>query len=159
MVLLRSKKLLLFSGVVLLFLMGIAVYFLVVKDNRADEPSLQSTAKSAEEIASLTATSKRFESLAEVANSSDSAVKLQASQEFARSSDNNTTSRLDAYRLCIQVAKEVKDISSQEACFSEALTLAQTLQIEADKTFWVEYINEVNSGIVNSGDEADDDNQ
>lgn len=161
MVLLHSKKLLLLSGTSLIILLATGVYFLVISnDNNGDsEVSIESVVKSEEEIASLSARNERFESLAEISNSSDSGAKLQASLEFARSADNNTTSRLDAYRLCIQVGKELNDAVNQEACFAEALILAETLQKEADKTFWIDYINDVNSGVINKSDEADDGNQ
>lgn len=159
MVDIKRKKLIIWASITIVVLLVSAGAFFGYKyitenDNESVEiPQAQTV----EEITRIESTNQKFNNLLEIANSKDVEVKLVASYEFAKSTENNTSSRLDAYRLCIQSAQELSDIPKEDTCYQEATALANTLP-ESNRAPWLKYLDEVKSGNV-TDDGTDDGSQ
>jgi hypothetical protein len=159
MVDIKRKKLIIWSSiivVVLLVSVGGFFGYKYISDNDSDSIEIPN-AQSTEEIAKEVEKRQSFNSLAEIATSNDANAKLEASYAFAKNIENNQISRLDAYRLCMQSAQELSDLTKADICYQEAIVLANSL-VEVRKTYWLKYLEEVKTGNITE-DSTDDGSQ
>ena len=74
------------------------------------------------------------------------ADKLAAAMLFAETETNEVKARIDSYRVCIQIAQDLSDVSKKDNCYQSALLLTDNLQSEDDRNQWQKYLEEVYSG-------------
>lgn len=154
MVMSRRKKVAVITGIVVFCILVVVIIIALISNNNKSEltndpPPPQTTQEIEQELAK----SQRFDDWVAVTKGSDKTLIVSSSLEFARNADNINVSRLDAYRICVQVAREIGDSANQETCYNEGIALAELSSDNDYKTFWQQNLSDVNNGTINSGED------
>ncbi len=140
---------------------GIATFLVVQSGKNTDtrQPASQPVAalQSAEQITTLQQSYSNFNQVVAAANNTDYPKTVALSYAYATNTANDTETRLDSFRVCLQAAILAKDTIKKDDCYQQGKALANTVVNQADKDSWLKMFEATYNGTTQTPQEVTND--
>lgn len=157
----KQKIIWVIAGVVILAVITVLAYlgygYFTKSDNKSSN-DVVAEPQTEQQIVSDNTAAAQFDKIGETINSEDKQKTLDLAVKYAENTSYDYLTRLDAYRICIQMADSLSDSAKKDMCYQEAKKLAESLTVQTAKDDWLKYLEETYNGSEQS-DAGDDQSQ
>jgi uncharacterized membrane protein len=157
----KQKTIWVITGVAILVIivsLGYLGYKFFTKNDYKSDDNITAQIQTKQQIEADNTAAAKFDEIAQTINDEDKQKTLDLAYEYASDTLNDYLTRLDAYRICIQMAQGLSDTAKKDTCYQDAKKFAETLTVQTAKDDWLKYLDETYNGSVQS-DAGDDQSQ